>query len=300
MNGRLPPLNSLRVFDAAARHLSFTRAAAELNVTQAAVSHQIRILEEHLGEDLFRRLTRKLALTAEGEILHRTVHEALSRIGDALDEIRGMNARERTLTVSLTPTFGGRWLAERLSQFWRLHPDIDLRLHHSIELVDFDRDDVDMAIRWGRGHWPDVEAEFLMHSSLTPVCSPKLLEGPHPLRDPKGLRHHTLLHAYNYEAWTQWLKAADVTDVDPKRGPIIDDPSVLDQATLEGQGVALGRTSLLSDHLASGRLVRPFDLNLETEFAYFIVHPPGALDKPKVKAFRDFLLMEVKADRQRS
>jgi len=139
-----------------------------------------------------------------------------------------------------------------------------------------------------------------MHSSLTPVCSPKLLEGRYPLRTTENLRHHTLLHAYNYEAWTQWLKAAGVTDIDAKRGPIIDDPAVLDQATLEGQGVTLGRISLLTDHLAAGRLVRPFDLNLETEFAYYIVYPPGALTKPKVKAFHDFLLHEATADKERS
>jgi LysR family glycine cleavage system transcriptional activator len=300
MTQRLPPLNALRAFDAGARYLSFTRAAAELNVTQAAVSHQIRLLERELGVTLFRRSTRKLTLTDEGEILRRAVHDALAGIGDALDEIRGLNARARTLTVSLTPTFGGRWLAERLSRFWRRHPDIDLRLHHSIELVDFARDDVDMAVRWGRGLWPGVEARFLMHSSLTPVCSPGLLKGRHPLRAPRDLRHHTLLHAYNYEAWTQWLKAAGVEDVDAKRGPIIDDPAVLDQATLEGQGVTLGRISLLTDHLATRRLVRPFDLNLETEFAYYMVYPPGALAKAKVKAFHDFLLAEAAADKERA
>ena len=300
MTHRVPPLNALRAFDASARHLNFTRAAAELNVTQAAISHQVRFLERDLGVTLFRRLTRKLALTAEGEILSRAVHGALAEIGEALDEIRSLNARERTLTVTLTPTFGGRWLAERLSRFWRRHPDIDLRLHHSIELVDFARDDVDMAVRWGRGSWPGVKAEFLMHSSLTPVCSPALLEGPHPLRTPADLRHHTLLHAYNYEAWTQWLKAAGITDLDAKRGPIIDDPAVLDQATLEGQGVALGRISLLTDQIADGRLVRLFEPDVETEFAYYIVYPVGALAKPKVKAFYDFLRIEAAEDKERS
>ena len=293
MAQRLPPLNTLRTFDTAARQLNFTRAADELNVTQAAVSHQIRLLERELGVSLFRRLTRKLVLTPEGEILSGAVRHALGTVRDALDEIRGLNARERTLTVSLTPSFGGRWLAERLSRFWRRHPDIDLRLHHSIDLVDFARDDVDMAVRWGRGTWDGIEAEFLMHSSLTPVCSPSLLDGQHPIRTPEDLRHHALLHAYNYEAWTQWLRAAGVKDMDPKHGPIIDDPAVLDQATLEGQGVALGRLSLLKDHLDAGRLVRPFDINPETEFAYYVVYPPGALAKPKVRAFRDFLYGEV-------
>jgi LysR family transcriptional regulator, glycine cleavage system transcriptional activator len=162
MARRLPPLNSLRAFEAGARHLSFTRAADELHVTQAAVSHQVKALEDHLGVRLFRRLTRRLALTEEGRALLPAVSEAFDRIAEAAERIGRDAGRSRTLTVSVTPSFGARWLVHRLGRFWREHPGIELRLHHSIQLVDFDRDDVDMAVRWGRGGWSGLAAEFLI------------------------------------------------------------------------------------------------------------------------------------------
>ena len=294
---RLPPLNSLRAFEAGARHLSFTRAAEELHVTQAAVSHQVRALEEHLGVRLFRRLTRRLVLTEEGRALLPAVSEAFDRIAEAAERVGRDAGRARTLTVSVTPSLGARWLVHRLGRFWREHPDIDLRLHHSIQLVDFGRDDVDMAVRWGRGGWPGVEAEFLMPAGVTPVCSPALLAGPNPLRAPADLRHHTLLHDGGYEGWLEWLTAAGVTDVDARRGPIIDDTGVVIQLALAGEGVALGPTVLVAEDLAAGRLVRPFDLRLESDIAYHLVYPSRALNRPKVKAFRDFLLAEAARDR---
>ena len=297
MARRLPPLNALRAFEAGARHLSFTKAADELHVTQAAVSHQVKALEDHLGVRLFRRLTRRLALTEEGRALLPVVSEAFDRIAEAAERIGRDGGRPRTLTVSVTPSFGGRWLVHRLSRFWRAHPDIDLRLHHSIQLVDFDRDDVDMAVRWGRGSWPGLAADFLMHVGVTPVCSPALLEGPRPLRTPDDLRHHTLLHEDDFEGWTEWLAAAGVTEVDPRRGPVIDDTGVVIQLAIAGQGVALGRTALIREDLAAGRLVRPFDLSLESDLAYHIVYPPRSLSRPKVRAFREFLLAEAALER---
>ncbi len=296
MARRLPPLNALRAFEAGARHLSFTRAAQELHVTQAAVSHQVKALEDHLGVALFRRLTRRLVLTEAGRSLHPAVGEAFDGIAEAVQRLRGGEAG-RTVTVSLTPSFGARWLSQRLGRFWAAHPQIDLRLHHSVHLADFRREEVDLAVRWGRGSWPGLTAEFLMRAGFTPVCSPALLEGAHPLRAPADLRFHTLLHEEQHtEDWAQWLMAAGVEGVDPRRGQVIDDPSILDRATLEGQGVALGTTSLIGQHLAAGRLVRPFDLDLETEFAYYLVYPPKALERPKVRAFRDFLMSESGAD----
>jgi LysR family glycine cleavage system transcriptional activator len=295
MARRLPPLNALRAFEAGARYLSFTRAAAELHVTQAAVSHQVKALEAHLEVRLFRRMTRRLALTDAGRGLLPEVGAAFDRIAEAVERL-GRAQANRTLTVSLTPSFGARWLGQRLGRFWAGYPDIDLKLHHTIDLVDLRGEEADVAVRWGRGSWPGLEAEFLIRAGFTPVCSPALLSGAHPLRRPADLRFHTLLHEEDYEDWAQWLTAAGVGDVDPRRGPVIDDPSVLDRATLAGQGVALGRTDLIAEYLAAGRLVRPFDLDLDTDYAYFVVYPPKALEREKVRAFRDFVLGEAEAE----
>ena len=291
---RLPPLNALRSFEAGARALSFTKAAEELNVTQAAVSHQVKSLEEQLGFKLFHRLTRKLVLTEQGQKLLPVVSESFDRIAAAIGDLqRGCD--ESNLSVSLTPAFSSRWLVSRLGRFWRQHPDIDLRLHHSLQLVDFVRDEIDIAVRAGNGDWPGVSAEFLLDIDMAPVCSPELLKGPHPLRCPADLRHHNLLHEENHEDWVSWLTLAGVEDVDPRRGTIIDDSSVLIEAVARGRGVALGRISLMADDLESGRLVCPFDINLESDIGYYLVMPPGAIGRPKVQAFREFLLAEATA-----
>ena len=292
---RLPPLNALRAFEAGARHLSFTKAAEELFVTQAAVSHQVKALEEDLGVSLFRRMTRKLALTEEGRALLPVVGEALDRIAEAAEGLRSQGG-SRGLTVSLTPSFGVKWLAQRLGRFWALHPDIEMRLHHSNQLVDFARDEVDAAVRWGGGDWPGVEAVYLMRAGLTPVCAPALCEGPPPLNVPDDLRHHTLLHENDYVEWAQWLALAGARDVDPRRGPVIDNLSVVHQAAIDGQGVALGLASLMREDLAAGRLVKPFDIDLDADNAYYLVAPPRNFERPNVQAFRDFLLAELKAD----
>lgn len=296
---RLPPLNALRAFESGARHLSFTRAAEELHVTQAAISHQVRALEEYLSISLFRRLPRRVELTDEGLLLLPTLTETFDRLARSVDELKSAHGRVRTLTVSVTPSFGGRWLAMRLSRFWRQHPDIDLRLHHSNQVVDFVVDGVDMAVRWGNGNWPGLESEFLMHSSLTPMCSRKLRKGPFPLTKPEHLRNFTLLHEYNYHAWQQWLLAAHVTGIDVRSGPVFDDPNVLEQAVLAGQGVALMRRSALHDPPGGGALVRPFRVDVKMDFAYHIVFPPGALNQSKVRLFRDFLVAEAQSDKGR-
>jgi LysR family glycine cleavage system transcriptional activator len=296
---RLPPLNALRAFEAGARHLSFTKAAEELFVTQAAVSHQVKLLEEDLGVSLFRRMTRKLALTEEGRALQRVAGEALDAIAEVAGELRA-GSRGRTLSLSLTPTFGVKWLAQRIGRFWAAHPDIDLRLHHSIHLVDFARDEVDAAVRWGGGTWPGVEAVYLMRAGQTPVCAPELLQGPHPLREAADLRHHTLLHERDYVEWAQWLAVAGAPEIDPRRGPVIDDISVLHQAAIDGQGVALESENMVRADLEAGRLVKPFDVDLDEHNAYYLVAPPKAFERPNVQAFRDFLLAELKAEAARS
>lgn len=295
MARRLPPLHTLRAFEAAARYLSFTRAAQDLNVTQAAVSHQIKALETFFGVKLFRRFTRRLALTGQGKLLLPVVTDVLDRLAAVTERIADP-AADRLLTVSVTPSFGGKWLVRRLGRFRQQHPDIDLRLHNSLEPADFAREDVDIAVRWGRGNWFGLEVEFLKGEVVAPVCSPALREGPDPLHTPEDLKHHTLLHDYDYDDWTKWLRAVGVTDVDPRRGPIMDETNVVIQAALEGQGVALGDLSLLAEDLRAGRLVRPFDISLETDYGYYIVYPRGALEAPKVRAFRDFLLAEAAAE----
>lgn len=295
MQKKLPPLNALRAFEAGARHLSFTKAAEELHVTQAAVSHQVKALEEHLGYPLFKRMTRKLGLTEQGRVLFPVVSEAFMRIAETAEDLRDAGD-SHTLTVSVTPAFGAKWLVYRLPKFWQKHPEIDLRVHHSIQCADLRYDDVDVAIRYGAGSWDGLESEFMLRVDYTPVCSPALLNGKHPLKRPDDLRHHTLLHEDDYDGWTQWLAVAGVNDVNPRRGPILDDWTVLVQTALDGGGVALGKPSMLARDLAEGTLVTPFDITMLTDFGYHMVYLPGALEREKVRVFRDFIMEEVGAE----
>jgi LysR family glycine cleavage system transcriptional activator len=296
MTLRLPPLTALRTFEAAGRHLNFTRAAEELHVTQAAVSHQIKQLEEHLEVQLFRRLGRRLVLTEPGQALLPVLHDAFARIAQSVE---GLNLRQQggALAVTLRPYFAMKWLAPRLGRFWQVHPQIALRLHHSIEAVDFAREDVDLAVLWGSEDWPGVEAELLMAGELTPVCSPALLEGAHPLREPADLRHHNLLHEESHDLWSRWLNAAGALEVDPERGTMIDDTNVRLEAAADGQGVALGWLPLLAEDFAAGRLVRPFEAALPN-LGYYVVYPAGDLTRSKVRAFRDWLMEEVAGERE--
>lgn len=293
---RLPPLNALRAFEAGARHLSFTRAAAELNVTQTAISHQVRLLEEHLQVRLFRRLTRRLELTPAGRLLLPGLSEGFERLAEAIALVE-QRGDERVLTVSLTPSFGSKWLVGRLPRFWRSHCDIELRLHHTMDLVQFGRDEADMAVRYGSGQWPGLTAEYLLSDDLVPVCSPALLERGPKLEKPSDLVHHTLLHEEDYENWSQWLTVAGAEGVEPRRGPVVDDGWVLLQLAINGEGVALGSLALIADDLAAGRLVCPFDMTLSTGGAYHVVYPQGALNNTKVRAFRDWLMQEAELDK---
>jgi LysR family glycine cleavage system transcriptional activator len=285
----------------AARHLSFTRAAAELFVTQTAISHQIRGLEEQLGVRLFRRLPRGLVLTEEGQRFWPPVHEAFGLIARATEEL-GRDRKAGALTVTALPSFAAKWLVPRLGRFRTAHPDVDLRLSASMELVDLARSDVDAAIRLGRGDYPGLRVDRLFGESLVPVCSPALLEGASPLRTPADLRNHTLLHDVDIagiifpqasDAWRLWLEAAGITDVDPAHGSFFEDASLQLEAAAAGQGVALGRTVLAAADLASGRLVVPFDLRLPFELAYFFVCPETVADRPRIAAFRSWLLEEA-------
>ncbi len=292
---RMPPLKALLYFEAGARHLSFTKAANELSVTQTAVSHQVKHLEQWFGKSLFRRETRRLVLTEAGVGLYPVVAEALDKIAATAARIRAAPDR-RTLTVSVTPTFGSRWLARRLGRFWQPHPDIDLRLHHSVQLVDFHRDDVDVAIRWGDGNWPDTSSEWLMAAVAMPLCCPELLSDPNALRRPSDLSRHTLLHEKDYQEWTEWLIGAGAADVDGRRGPVIDDPNSIVRAAVAGHGVMMGSPTMLRAELEAGRLITPFSNTRDPEPAYYLVYPPQALQRPNVRAFREFIVSECAAD----
>lgn len=297
MADRLPPLKTLRAFEAAGRHLSFTRAAGELNVTQAAISHQIKALETWLEMPLFKRLNRALLLTEPGQHYLQAVRQALDGLAEATEQVVATR-NDASLTVSVMPSFGAKWLVSRLPRFSQAHPDINLRFSAEDRLVDFNRDDVDVAVRFGRGDWPGVHAELLMRQDVFPVCSPRLLDdGPHPLAAPDDLRHHVLLHEQpaSYD-WQTWLLAAGVTGIDPVRGPSFSHAHVLLQAAIDGQGVALGATPLVADDLAAGQLVKPFDLVLPGGWAYYVVCAQNRCDNPNVTAFRDWILDVARRD----
>ena len=290
---RLPPLNALRAFEAAGRHLSFTRAGAELNVTQAAISHQVKALEEHLGRPLFRRLNRALLLTEDGQTYLAELRPVFDMIDAATARLAAGDARG-VLTVSVPPSFAAKWLVPRLGRFRAVHPEIDLRLAPSADLVEFTRDDVDIGIRHGSGVYPGLHVVRFLQEEFFPVCSPDLLMR-WPLRTPSDLQHHTLLHDDGYAPWSAWLRAAGAARVEAERGPIFLDSSLSLVAAAGGQGVVLARGELAATDLAEGRLVRPFALGLPPEFAYYIVCPEAYADRPKVRAFREWLLEEAEA-----
>ncbi len=295
MARRLPPLNALRAFEAAARHLSFTRAAGELNVTQAAISHQVKALEARLGVTLFRRLNRRLLLTDAGQAYLPDVRDSFDLLAEATERL---TARDRAgvLTVSVLPSFAARWLVPRLSAFREAYPDIDVLIAPSNDIIDFARDDVDVAIRYGEGKWPGLRADRMMTEDIFPVCSPKLLEGPRPLNLPDDLRHHTLLHDDMRINWRMWFLAAGVEGIDSTRGPVFTDSGMVIQAAVEGQGVALGRSALAATDLAAGRLVKPFDISLPANFAYYVVSPEATAGRPKIAGFRDWALDTARAE----
>lgn len=295
MARRLPPLNALPSFEAAARHLSFSKAADELHVTHGAVSRAVRHLEDHLGVRLFVRDTRSVRLTAVGAAYANEVREALDRIGAAT-----IAAREQPssgpLNVSTLDSFAAKWLVPRLFRFRRAHGDIDVRLSTSEQLADFVHDGIDIAIRYGRGQYPGLEVELLLEEEVFPVCSPAFLDGPNPLRMPADLVHHTLIHDDFHIDWTMWLKTAGVETIDAHRGPTYHASEHAVQAAVLGEGVVLGRSALVADDLAAGRLVRPFAFRLPAGLAYYVAYPPRARQHHKVKAFRDWLFAEVAGD----
>ena len=298
MSRRIAPLNALRAFEAAARHLSFTKAAEELHVTPAAISHQIKALEEHCGAPLFRRLTRSLLLTDQGQAALPVLREGFDMLAAA--SLQLSRARDdNVLTVSAAPSIAGKWLVSRLERFRQRHPDIDVRLDATNRVTDFDRDGVDLVIRYGGGNYPGLHVESLLSTSVFPVCSPELLENGPPLNVPDDLVHHTLLHVdwtsqnATWPSWRMWLLAAGVKGVDVERGPRFNDAGLVMQTAIAGQGVALATDVLAIDDLAAGRVVRLFEICVPVDFGYHIVIPRERAKIPKVAAFTAWLQEEA-------
>jgi LysR family glycine cleavage system transcriptional activator len=289
---RLPPLNALPSFEAAARHLSFSRAADELGVTHGAVSRAVRNLEGHLGVQLMMRATRSVRLTPIGASFAAEIRGVLEHLAAATSAATGQTSG--IVSVSTIDSFAARWLMPRLFRFRQAHGDIDVRVATSERLADFVSDGIDIAIRCGSGQYPGLTAELLMKEDHFPVCSPKLLKGRYPLRAPADLARHTFLHDVFTVDWAIWLRSAGINNVDPYRGPTFLSSDHAIQAAIRGEGVVLGRSALVADDLAAGRLVRPFELSLPAGFAYYVVYPPRALKRPKVKALRDWLVAEAR------
>lgn len=310
---RLPPLNALRAFEAAARHLSFKNAADELSVTPGAISHQIRLLEEFLNLALFRRLTRALELTPHGEAMLPKVREGLECFAAAVERTHEHGTRGRLIIVS-PPSFAARWLVPRLQGFTLLEPDLNLHLLSSRATIDEEpsagvpaiegfgrrQDDSQILIRFGTGRYAGFRVDRIFGSDYIAVCSPKLVDSEHPLRQPADVRLHVLLHddtIANERArpsWEEWLRVAGVKDTDSSQGPHFSDSGLALVAAVDGLGIALASKSLVAAEIAAGRLMAPFDIAVGQHYAYYLVTSEAIADRPAVKAFRQWLLAEAK------
>ncbi len=304
---QFPGLRSLRAFNAAARHLSFTKAAEEMAVTPAAISHQIKELEEQIGVALFNRTSRSMVLTREGEILSVAAIESLETLSRAVKRIKRLENR-KVLKVSASPSIAAKWLVPRLDRFLDQAPGAEVRVDVSTTALDFERDDVDIAIRFGQGRYPGLKSDLLFTDKIFPVCSPRIITKEKPLAQPKDLLRHTLIHL-DYEAqgvvwpnWKMWMLASGITDFDDKRGLHFGQTSLTVQAAIDGHGVALGDSNLVADDIAAGRLVKPFELSLRapSQFAYHVVSPIDTTQNPLVEAFRQWALIEARETTSRS
>lgn len=312
MSYRLPPLNALRAFEAVARHSSVKKAALELSVTPAAVSHQIKALEDYVGVKLFRRLNRALELTAAGRACLPKLQQGFELLAQAAASLRARPS-EGILTVSAAPSFCAKWLMPRLLRFFNLHPEIDVRVSARARLmnrsghgfaaeramIDDWLEDADVAILLGRGEYPDLHTDHLLSLSVAPLCSPSLINCEHPLREPRDLRHHPLIHDDTGEFfdgtsfWERWLHAAGVSGGIPHGGPHFSHTVLAIEAAVEGLGVVATVPMLAAPELDSGRLVMPFELQVPLESSYLLLSTEAATDRPAVIAFREWLLGEA-------
>ena len=299
---RLPPLNALRAFEAAARHMNFSRAADELSVTPGAVSQQIQNLEDYIGAALFKRTPKGLLLTDGAQTALPALREAFDRLAEAASLLTAAEDGRR-LTVSAAPSFAAKWLVPRLGRFEAAHPEVDVWLSAGLELVDFTSGEVDLAIRYGTGRYPGLEVSRLLGETVSPVVSPRLLEEV-PLHDLADLSRHVLLHDGSPDAddscpdWSMWLAARGVKGVDGARGPRFNQSSLVIEAAVNGRGAALAKQTLAQADLDAGRLAVPFDIATAVDFAYYIVHPKAKGRLSQVKAFVAWLLAEAEAHEQ--
>jgi LysR family glycine cleavage system transcriptional activator len=291
----LPQLNALRSFEAAARNQSFTRAADGLCVTQGAVSHQVKALEAELGVKLFNRERQGLTITGAGHDYLAVVRDAFDRIAHGTDRLL-QRLRSGVITVSTSPDFAAKWLVSRLGRFAEAYPEIELKVLATMHHVDFAREDVDLAIRHGAGNWVGLDAVNLCAEKLFPVCSPALLGSQRGIHSPEDVLQFPLLHLNDRKDWSRWLEMAGTSGEGLLHGPILNHASMLIDAAIDGQGIALARTALAAADLINGRLVRPFQTTLPLKNTYWIVCPKATSALPKMTTFRDWLLAEAVAD----
>jgi LysR family glycine cleavage system transcriptional activator len=292
---RLPPLNALKAFEAAARYESFTRAAEELCVTQGAVSHQVKALEAELGIKLFNRERQRLLITEAGREYLVVLRDAFDRIAVGTERLVQRQS-SGVITVSTSPDFAAKWLVNRLGRFAETHPGIDLRVSATLHHVDFAREDVDLAVRHGEGNWAGLDVVRLCTEQLFAVCSPKLLAGRNRITKPSDVLKFPLLHLDDSNAWARWFEAVDLKVADHLHGPVLNRASMVIDAAIDGQGIALARTTLAATDLINGRLVRPFAETLRLSKGYWIVCPKATSALPKIMTFRDWLLAEAASD----
>ena len=288
------PVGPLRAFDVAARNLNLTAAAEEMNVTHAAVSRQVKQLEQRLGVQLFERLPRGLRLTPHGALLAEGTREAFDRLATALEDIAVPAVRQK-LTISTFSSLASRWLMPRLQAFSSRFPGIDLQVITTARLVDFAREDVDIAIRFGGGRYPGLHVIPLFQPKEIAVCSPSLLQAGPPINSFADLRHYTLLHDDSYREWIRWLDAVGVKGVNPRRGIICGDRNAMIQAALEGQGIALASAVFAQGELQAGRLVKVFPNEITMEYAIYAVCLPRRLGDPIVSGALAWLEVEARS-----
>jgi len=293
MPAPLPSLNWLRTFEAAARHGNLNRAADELNVTPSAVSQQVKALEARVAIPLFRRVRQRLYLTDAGQAYQLALQQAFAIMSAGTDELLA-GVGLTSLTVRAPSSFATQWLVPRLDRFHALYPNIDIRITALGREVDFNRDDIDLEIRYGDGNWPALEVLPFISEQVFPVCSPALLSSGAPLTQPADLAAHTLLDVPGYEVdWAAWLAAAGVSGHDHRRDVRFDQSVMAVQAAISGLGIALGRTPLVADEIAAGRLVAPFYLQVVSTGAYFIVYPPSHAGRTNISNFCAWLIDEA-------
>jgi LysR family glycine cleavage system transcriptional activator len=297
---RLPPLNALRAFEAAARHMNFSRAAEELSVTPGAVSQQIQNLEDFIGSSLFRRTSKGLLLTDAAQIALPALRDAFDKLGEAANQLTAA-VDGRRVTVTAAPSFAAKWLVPRLGRFETAHPEVDVWLTAGMELVDFASGEVDVAIRYGSGRYAGLEVTRLMSETVIPVASPDLLS-QRPITALEDLTHHTLLHDGSPDAdescpdWPMWLAARGIKGVDGARGARFNQSSLVIEAAVGGRGIALAKGTLAQADLDAGRLVAPFVASsTPLDFAYYLVHPKAKGRLKQVRAFSAWLVAEAAA-----